>query len=121
MIYPLILQRSCIARITRPCTVSIFAHFSSQTSLEDQMKQLNKQKKYREVLSLFDTEIAKHDQLLSSTTITQAIKACVQTNDYQRGIAIQKLIPARLQRDPYILSTLLHFYSECNQCMIVQY
>ena len=75
------------------------------------MKRLNKDKKFSETLHLFDSYMKMNPGALSSTLITQALKACTQVEDQQQGLKIRKIIPNHLITDPYVLPSLIHFYS----------
>jgi hypothetical protein len=76
------------------------------------MKMLNADKQYAKVLDLFEQQKQANINHLSSYVITQALKACTQMGDFQRGQEIHRLVSSRLKTDCYILSSLIHFYSE---------
>ena len=48
----------------------------------------------------------------SNWTIIQTLKACTERRDAQRGLKIHNLISSRLKYDPYVLPSLIHFYSK---------
>ncbi|CAF4655636.1 unnamed protein product [Rotaria magnacalcarata] len=87
---------------------------STQTNdnIGARMKMLNDNKEYIKVLELFDTFNEKNINECSNWTIIQALKACTQTSDVQRGLKIHHLIWSRLKHDPYVLPSLIHFYSK---------
>ncbi len=98
----------------------IFAHkhlstIQSNISLGHQMQLFNKQKQFQKSLSLFDKYKEKNIQQLSILSITQALKACAEIRDFQRGLNIHKFISSRINNDSYILSSLIHFYSKFTQ------
>ena len=77
------------------------------------MKMLIDKKQFRKALQLFDEHEKTNDiKISSSLTITQALKACTQIGDLQRGRMIHQLISSRVQDDSYILASLIHLYSE---------
>ena len=85
----------------------------SAVHLGGQMKMLNDKKQFREALRLFDTCREQDPQrMLNSMTITQALKACTNTRDLERGASIHQLVAARSKEDTYILASLIHLYSK---------
>ena len=84
----------------------------SAADLGDQMRMLNAKDEFREVLRLFDV-CRENDpkSMLSSMIITQALKACANTRDLERGASIHQLVAARSKEDTYILASLIHLYS----------
>jgi hypothetical protein len=98
--------RSVILAVKRSATIS------SDTSLGHQMKILNNTKKFNESLDLFDKHKEKNIKQLSSLVINQALKACAQIGDLQRGSNIHYLISSRIKNDSSVLASLIHFYSK---------
>ncbi|CAF4030193.1 unnamed protein product, partial [Rotaria magnacalcarata] len=87
------------------------ASTQSNVNIGDQIKILNDNKQYKKVLELFDEFNEKTIDKCSNWIIIQALKACTQICDVQRGLKIHNLISSRLKRDPYVLPSLIHFYS----------
>ncbi|CAF1464338.1 unnamed protein product [Rotaria sordida] len=85
----------------------------SDFDLGIQMKLLNDKKQFKKALELFDTYMEKNNQTLSSYIITQALKACAQIGDFQRGSTIHHLIPSRTKDNSYVLTSLIHLYMQC--------
>ena len=78
-----------------------------------QMKMFNDKKQFKKALQLFDACRTSDPQApLSSTMITQALKACTNIRDLQRGISIHQLVPPDKKGDTYILASLIHLYSK---------
>ncbi|CAF0788560.1 unnamed protein product [Adineta steineri] len=75
------------------------------------MKLLNNQKEFTKALELFDKYKKNNTQSLSTLTITQALKACAQTGDLQRGSTIHQFLSSRFEKNSAILTSLIHFYS----------
>ena len=94
------------------CHVKRSIDIQRNNHLGYQMKLLNDQKRYKETLKLFDRYTTQDIQPLSSLIFTQALKACSQLGDAQRGLNIDHLIPSHLKDDTYILSSLIHLYSK---------
>lgn len=97
------------------CVVLIFnrsIQSQSQSSLGKQMKIFNEQKQFRKVLELFDLHKNNFSADISSMIITQTLKACTQLDDLPRGIHIHRLFSSRIKDDPYIVTSLIHMYSE---------
>ncbi|CAF5174123.1 unnamed protein product [Rotaria magnacalcarata] len=88
------------------------ASTENNASIGDQMKILNDNKQYKKVLELFDAFNEKNIDKCSNWIVIQALKACTQINDVQHGLKIHNLISSRLKHDPYILPSLIHFYSK---------
>ncbi|CAF5161213.1 unnamed protein product [Rotaria sp. Silwood1] len=84
----------------------------SDVDLNVQMKLLNDRKQFRKSLDLFDKYKENNINKLSSSTITQALKACAQICDLERGSTIHRLISSRINNDFYILASLIHLYSK---------
>ncbi|CAF1078661.1 unnamed protein product [Rotaria magnacalcarata] len=89
------------------------ASIQSNVNIGDQMKILNDNKQYKKVLELFDEFNEKTIDKCSNWIIIQALKACTQICDVQRGLKIHNLISSRLKRDSYVLPSLIHFYMQC--------
>ena len=88
------------------------ASIQSNVNIGDQMKMLNDNKQYRKTLELFDAFNEKNIDKCSNWIIIHALKACTQISDVQRGLKIHNLISSRLKHDPYVLPSLIHFYSK---------
>jgi hypothetical protein len=106
-----VLRKSCNHRLL--CLATRPISDRSDLSLIQRMKMLNQKKQHVQVLNLFD----EHKQEtktnhLSSSVITQALKASTQLGDLRRGQAIHRLVSSRAKTDCYILSSLIHLYSE---------
>jgi pentatricopeptide repeat protein len=72
------------------------------------MKKLIDSKRYKDALDLFD----RHSNVPTDLAFNLALKACTKLADRGRGIRIhQKLSPQSLQ-DPFIQTSLIHFYSK---------
>ncbi|CAF1607998.1 unnamed protein product [Rotaria magnacalcarata] len=84
----------------------------SNLNLGDEMKTLNDNKQYRKALELFDIFNESNINKCSNWTIIQALKACTETNNAQRGVKIHHLISSRLKHDFYVLPSLIQFYSK---------
>jgi hypothetical protein len=84
----------------------------SDFELGNKMKLLNDNKQFKKTLELFNKHKEKNIETCSSLIITQALKACAQTDDLQRGSTIHNLISSRIKDDPYLLVSLIHLYSK---------
>ena len=85
----------------------------SQLDLGRRMKILNDRKQFKASRQLFDQcRENDHKAPLSSTAITQALKACANTRDLERGVDIHQLVSARNGENTYILTSLIHLYSK---------
>jgi hypothetical protein len=84
----------------------------SNISLDKQMKNLNDKKQYEKCLDLFDEYKQMNKKDLSSLSVSQALKACTQIGDFQRGLNIDSILSSRLKNDSTIITSLIHFYSK---------
>jgi hypothetical protein len=83
----------------------------SNFDLASQMKLLNDSKQFKKALELFDKYKENNIETCSNLSIIQALKACAQIGDLQRGSNIHHLISSRIKNDSYILTSLIHLYS----------
>ena len=91
----------------------------SQFELAKQMKLLNDNGQFQRALELFDQQKRNSVNTFSSFVITQALKACANLKDLQRGLIIHQLIPSRTKDDSYILASLIHLYSKMGEKIIL--
>ncbi|CAF1444333.1 unnamed protein product [Adineta steineri] len=89
-------------------------NIESDFDLGMKMKSLNDNKQFNKSLELFDKFKINNVKSLSNLTISQALKACINLNDVQRGRNIHQLISSRINKDSYILISLIHFYIKCD-------
>ena len=81
----------------------------------NQMKQFNDDKKYDQVLQLFDKYTKENNpRSIPSRIVTQAIKACTQTGDLKRAKDIHRRLSSSIANDPYISFSLINVYSKPN-------
>ncbi|CAM4770602.1 unnamed protein product [Rotaria magnacalcarata] len=83
---------------------------SIDSNLGDRMKMLNDNRQYLKTLELIDKH-KNHIETCSNWVIIQALKACSELRDIQRGSSIHDLVSSRLKHDPYIFPALIHFYN----------
>ncbi|CAF1495526.1 unnamed protein product [Adineta steineri] len=105
--------------IPRLSSLTIFVkrsmiNIESDFDLGMKMKSLNDNKQFNKSLELFDKFKINNVKSLSNLTISQALKACINLNDVQRGRNIHQLISSRINKDSYILISLIHFYIKCD-------
>ena len=84
----------------------------SKVNFEVQLKALNDGKQFKKTLQLFDELEQKDSSIISNRVITQALKACSQLRDRQRGSIIHHQLSSSMLDDCHILSSLIHLYSE---------
>ena len=85
------------------------------SNLGDRLKTLNDSKQFQQALQLFHQHQKNKNEILSSLTITQALKACTHLKDIRSGKAIHDLVSSRTKNDQYIVTSLIHMYSEFHQ------
>ncbi|CAF3020938.1 unnamed protein product [Rotaria socialis] len=83
---------------------------SPSMKLNLNMKKLIDSQQYRQALAIFDRQISIGDQV----TFTLALKACTKLNDYQYGIRIHQQLSLKALEDPYLQTSLIHFYMQCH-------
>ena len=78
--------------------------------LDMQMKQLNDKKKYREAIELFESSLQQNK---SSTKLLfdQALRACIELKDFQRGIEIESKISSNWMQNLFIRNRLIRLHS----------
>ena len=86
----------------------------SDFDLQKEMKRLNDNRLPEKVLALFDTYEKANDVKLSEAVVTQALKACAQIGDTQRGSRIYKAVSSRIEGDAYTMTSLIHLFSKFN-------
>ncbi|CAF1150597.1 unnamed protein product [Didymodactylos carnosus] len=74
------------------------------------MKKLIQCRQYKEVLDLFD----RQSQVSTDATHTLALKACAKLRDRERGIRIHRQLSSQALQDPFIQTSLIHFYMQCH-------
>jgi hypothetical protein len=85
-------------------------HTSSAVPVSLQMKNLIDEKRSNEALSLFDANTRQRAP--NNMEITQALKACAQIRNVERGTAIHRALSMDSSNDPFIQTSLINFYSE---------
>lgn len=76
-----------------------------------QMKQLNDNGQYRKSLLLFENLIKKNNKTPTSLVINQALKACIELEDFKRGENIHKHLSPYLLKNSFIETNLIRLYS----------
>ena len=74
-----------------------------------QMKRLNDTKQYNKALSLFNRHL---QQQPTSLIINQALKSCINLNDFHRGKLIHQQLSPFLLNNYYIRTNLIRLYSK---------
>ncbi|CAF3185331.1 unnamed protein product [Rotaria socialis] len=75
------------------------------------MKSLVDSKQYEKALKLFNEQ----SQISTDFTINMAIKACTKLHDYQQGVNIKEKLSPKTLNNPYIQTSLIHFYMQCHK------
>lgn len=102
--------RLCVARPGRPpwsiSTISFPASSSSNTP-QSSMKQLIDAKRYAEALHMYQ----QSSQRPTDYDSTMALKACTKLRDFSAGARIHRQLSAKTLRNPFVQTSLIHFYS----------
>jgi sensor histidine kinase regulating citrate/malate metabolism len=80
------------------------------TNVDSTMKKLIDVQQYHEALHVFDEH--SHSKSLSDISFNLALKACTKLRSYQRGTEIHRQLSSQSLANPFIQSSLIHFYSE---------
>ncbi|CAF1431394.1 unnamed protein product [Rotaria sp. Silwood1] len=86
---------------------------SSFLDLSNQMKNLNTNSQFRKALDLYEYEIKKENKQKTSLAVNQALKACVELGDIERGKNIHKNLSPTMINNSFIQATLIRLYMEC--------
>lgn len=84
---------------------------STSIRLDTRMKQLNDQKKYRQAMALFDALPQEKQPSTTTLAVDQAIRACLELNDLQRGVAISEKLSPTLMKNIFVQSRLIRLHS----------
>ncbi|CAF1227763.1 unnamed protein product [Rotaria sordida] len=95
---------------SRLIAIKRFVVHQSDGDVGTKIKLFNDKKQFKKTLELFDKYKENDIKNLSSFIITQALKACAQVRDLQRGMIIHRLISSRIKTDCYISTSLIHLY-----------
>ncbi|CAF2128188.1 unnamed protein product, partial [Rotaria magnacalcarata] len=79
---------------------------SSSKEIYLRVKKLLDSKEYQKVLNLFDQQ----SHLCKDIEINMALRACINLNDYQRGINIQEKLSQDSLNNSYIQTSLIRLY-----------
>ena len=82
---------------------------STFVDLGAQMKRLNDDRQFKKSLVLFDTHIEKQSSALAAN---QALKACIQLTNINRGIEIHQNLSSSLINNTFIQTNLIRLYSK---------
>ena len=83
---------------------------SAAIKLNSNMKRLIESQQYRQALDLFNQQF----RLANDATITLALKASAHLRSYEHGFHIHQQLSTKSLTNPWIQSSLIHFYSGCN-------
>ena len=72
------------------------------------MKDLIDARRYKDALDLFE----RQSQISTDATLNLALKACTKLADRERGARIHRQLSSKSHANPFIQTSLLHFYSE---------
>lgn len=71
------------------------------------MKRLNDNRQFQKSLALFEAHMANQP---NAFTVNQALKACIQLGEINRGIAIYQNLSSSLINNHFIQANLIHLY-----------
>lgn len=77
--------------------------------LGNQMKRLNDDRQFQKVITLYDSHIDQHQNTLVAN---QALKACIELGDLNRGIQIHQNLSSFSINNSFIQISLIRLYSK---------
>jgi hypothetical protein len=75
------------------------------------MRKFNNRKEYKRALDLFYEYEQKNIRMISDPAINQALKSSTNIKDFQAGSDIYNRYSSRIDKNSFILASLIHFYS----------
>ncbi|CAF3656312.1 unnamed protein product [Rotaria sp. Silwood1] len=84
----------------------------SYCNLGMEMKKLNDRKEFRKALVLFNEYEDKNSGIISDVAINQALKSFTNIEDFQGGSYIYIKYSSRIEKNCFILASLIHFYMQ---------
>ena len=92
----------------------------SDSAIVNQMKRLNDEKQFDQVLQLFDAYNQKNNSSsLPSRIVTLALKACTEMGDLKHAKHIHHRLSSSNQSDRYILFSLIDCYSKSSSSLLM--
>jgi hypothetical protein len=83
---------------------------SPWSPLTSTIKRLIDSRQYQQVIDLFH----RQPQLSTDSIITMVLKASANLRDYRTGVHIHQQLTKKSLDNPYIQTSLIHFYSKCH-------
>ena len=80
------------------------------SSLSGKMKKMIDARQYKDVLDLLE----RQSQPVDDTVFNIALKACTKLNAFHHGIKLHQQLSEKSLANPFIQSSLIHFYSKYN-------
>ena len=85
-----------------------FSTASSSIKLNSAMQKLISSGQYKEALDFFDRQLP----MCTDVTFTLALKVSTKLCDHHRGIRIHQQLSSKSLQNPFIQTSLIHFYSK---------
>ncbi|CAF1012104.1 unnamed protein product [Adineta steineri] len=76
------------------------------------MKYFNDKKQFQKALELFYQCEQTNNEMISDLSINQALKSCTNIKDFQSGLNIYQRYSSQIEKNNYILASLIHFYMQ---------
>ena len=84
----------------------------SFTNLVHEMKKLNDNKQFKEALDLFHEYEKENNENIPKAAINLALKSSTKIKDFQGGLSVYHRYSFRVEKDPFILPSVIHLLSE---------
>ncbi|CAF1478225.1 unnamed protein product [Adineta steineri] len=77
-----------------------------------EMKKLNDKKEFEKAIDLFSKYEEKSNETLCDLSVNQVLKSFTNRKDFQGGLNIHQRYLSRIEKNSFILASLIHFYME---------
>jgi hypothetical protein len=95
---------------------------STIIDLGSHMKRLNDNGQCHQAITLYEDQIKKQNIQATTLAVNQALKACIELNDIERGKNIHKNLSPYMSNNHFIQANLIRLYSKLfNSILIVKY
>ncbi|CAF0925904.1 unnamed protein product [Adineta steineri] len=84
----------------------------SYYNLSIEMKKLNDKKEFEKAIDLFSKYEEKSNETICDLSVNQVLKSFTNRKDFQGGLNIHQRYLSRIEKNSFILASLIHFYME---------
>ncbi len=77
-----------------------------------QMKKLNDNRQFKEAIELYENQIKKQNKRISTLSVNQALKACIELDDIKRAKEISQNLSLSMTNNSFILANIIRLHSK---------